>query len=160
MGLSGYYRKFIRSYAVISKPLTDLLKKGTFHWIHTSQEAFNKLKEAMSSSPLLDVPDFSEKFVVETDASQYDIGAVLMQKGHPLAFLSKSLSPKWQKLSVYEKELLAIISAVQKREQYLTGSHFVIKTDQKSLRWLLQQKILTHFQHFSLSKLLGFDYEI
>lgn len=59
------------------------------------------------------------------------IGAVLMQKGHPLAFISKSLGPKWQNLSVYEKELLEIVTAVQKWEQYLLGDHFIIGTDQK-----------------------------
>ena len=74
-----------------------------------------------------------------------------------MAFISKSLGPKWQNLSVYEKELLAIVTAVQKWEQYLLGGHFIIRTDQKSLKWLLQQKISTPFQHFWLSKLLGFD---
>lgn len=83
-----------------------------------------------------------------------------MQESHPLVFISRSLGPKWQKLSVYEKELLAIVFAVQKWEQYLTGNPFIIKTDQKSLKWLLQQKISTPFQQFWLSKLLGFDYEI
>ena len=83
-----------------------------------------------------------------------------MQDAHPLAFISRALGPKWQRLFVYEKELLAIVFAVQKWEQYLTGTHFIIKTDQNSLKWLLQQKISTPFQQFWLSKLLGFDYEI
>lgn len=60
-----------------------------------------------------------------------------MQNNHPLAYISKSLGPRWKNLSVYEKELLAIVCAVQKWEQYLCGGHFVIKTDQKSLKWLL-----------------------
>uniref|UniRef100_A0A803MBH9 Ty3 transposon capsid-like protein domain-containing protein n=1 Tax=Chenopodium quinoa TaxID=63459 RepID=A0A803MBH9_CHEQI len=77
--------------------------------------------------------------------------AVLMQEGHPLAYISSSLGTKWQKLSVYDKELLAIVFAVQKWEHYLVGSHFVIKTN---------QKISTPFQQFWLSKLMGFDYEI
>lgn len=98
--------------------------------------------------------------MVETDASKTGIGAVLMQDHHPLALISKSLGPKWQKLSLYEKELLAIVCAVQKWELYLMGSHFIIKTDQKSLKWLLQQRILTQFQQFWISKLMGFDYEI
>lgn len=88
---------------------------------------------------------------METDASQLGIGAVLMQDGHPLSFISRSLGPKWQKLSVYEKELLAIVLAVHKWEQFLMGGLFVIKTDQKSLEWFLQQKISTPFQQFWLS---------
>lgn len=88
------------------------------------------------------------------------IGAVLMQDQHPLAFISTTLGPKWQKLYVYEKELLAIVFAVQKWEQYLIGRTFFINNDQKSLKWLLQQKISTPFQQFWLSKLMVFDYEI
>lgn len=74
LGLSGYYRKFIRNYAILSKPLTTLLKKGAFEWSTDSQLAFEQLKKALSSSPVLSVPDFSVPFVVETDASQYGIG--------------------------------------------------------------------------------------
>ena len=88
---------------------------------------------------MLAVPDFSKTFVIETDASQRGIGAVLMQDHHPLAFISRALGPRWQKLSVYEKELLAIVFAVQKWEQHVSGNHFIIRTDQKSLKWLLQQ---------------------
>lgn len=160
LGLTGYYRKFVKGYAVISRALTDLLKKGNFQWSEAAQESFEKLKYALTTAPVLGIPDFNKEFVVETDASKNGIGAVLMQGSHPLAFISRVLGPKWQKLSVYEKELLAIVFAIQKWEQYLTGSHFIIKTDQKSLKWLLQQKISTPFQQFWLSKLLGFDYEI
>lgn len=160
LGITGYYRKFIRNYALISKALTDQLKKGCFAWNEQAQHAFQALKTALTTAPVLALPNFSKIFVVETDASQTGIGAVLMQEQHPLAFLSKSLGPKWQKLSVYEKELLAVVHAVQKWEQYLMGNHFIIKTDQKSLKWLLQQRISTPFQVFWLSKLMGFDYEI
>ena len=71
-----------------------------------------------------------------------------MQEHHPIAFISRALGPKWEALSVYEKELLAMVFAVQKWEQYLLGSHFIIKTDQKSLKWLLHQKVSTPFQQF------------
>lgn len=160
LGITGYYRKFIRNYAVISKALTDQLKKGSFAWNEQAHKAFETLKTALSTAPVLALPNFDKIFVMETDASKTGIEAVLMQDHHPLAFISKSLGPKWQKLSVYEKELLAIVCAVQKWEQYLMGSHFIIKTDQKSLKWLLQQRISTPFQQFWLSKLMGFDYEI
>ncbi|KAL8087895.1 hypothetical protein AgCh_037873 [Apium graveolens] len=160
LGLTGYYRKFVRGYATINRNLTDLLKKGNFQWNELAQESFEKLKLALTTAPVLAIPDFNKEFMVETDASKTGIGAVLMQDSYPLAFISRALGTKWQKLSVYEKELLAIVFAVQKWEQYLTGNHFIIKTDQKSLKWLLRQKISTPFQQFWLSKLLGFDYEI
>lgn len=104
LGLAGYYRKFISQYGNISRPLTNLLKKGTpFHWTKIEDQAFCALKEALSSAPVLALPDFSKQFVVETDACDTGVGAVLMQDGHPLAYVSKSLGPRNQTLSVYEK---------------------------------------------------------
>lgn len=137
LGLTGYYRKFIHRYAVVSKPLTEQLKKGSFKWNEHTHLAFENSKQALIAAPVLAVLDFSKIFVVETDASKDGIGVVLMQEGHPLAFISKALGPKWQRLSVYEKELLALVFAVKKWEQYLLGTHFFIRTDQKSLKWLL-----------------------
>lgn len=154
LGLSGYYRKFVRNYALINKELINLLKKEDFTGTEKAQDAFEALKSALTTAPVLVVPYFSKPFVLETDASKSGIGAVLMQDDHPLAFISRSLGPIWQKLPVYKKELLAIVFAVQKWEQYLIAGHFIIKTDQKSLKWLLQQKISTPFQQFWLSKLM------
>ena len=77
-----------------------------------------------------------------------------------MAFISRTLGPKWQQLSVYEKDLLAVVFAVQRWEQYLSGQKFLIVTDQKSLKWLLEQKISTPFQQFWLSKLMGFQFDI
>lgn len=109
---------------------------------------------------MLALPDFNTIFVIETDASSSGIGAVLMQKGHPIAFISKALSPKNVLLSTYEKELLAVIHAVQKWSSYVLDRHFIIKTDQESLKHLLEIKVVTSYQQKWLSKLLGFDYEI
>ena len=114
LGLTGYYRKFIKGYGSLARPLTDLLKKGTFQWTLSSQQAFDDLKHVMVSAPVLVLPNFFEEFTVESDASHCGLGAVLTQQGRPLAYFSKALSAKHQTLSVYEKEMMAILVAVKK----------------------------------------------
>lgn len=110
--------------------------------------------------PVLALPQFDKKFVVETDACGVGIGAVLMQDGHPLAYISTHLKGKQLTLSIYEKELLAVVFAVQKWRHYLLTSHFISKTDQRSLKYLLEQRLNTPIQQQWLPKLLEFDYEI
>jgi hypothetical protein len=92
LGLIGYYRKFVRHYGIIAKPLSNLLKKKEFSWPSEAQAAFEQLKLAMTTTLVLALPNFSRQFVVKTDVCEIGIGAVLMQDGHPLAFLSKALS--------------------------------------------------------------------
>lgn len=122
LGLTGYYRRFIRHYGLISKPLTQLLKKGAiFQWTPQAQQAFQLLKYALSSAPVLSIPDFSKPFIIETDANDLGMGAVLMQEGHPISFLSKAFCPRNQALSTYEKECLAILMVVDKWRSYLHG---------------------------------------
>ncbi|KAJ3707248.1 hypothetical protein LUZ61_010953 [Rhynchospora tenuis] len=160
LGLTGYYRRFIKNYGSISKPLTDQLKKNSFSWSVDAETAFVQLKKAMSSAPVLGMPDFHKSFTIETYASEKGLGAVLMQGGKPIAFLSKSLGPKSQTLSTYEKEFLALLTAVQKWKHYLIGQPFTIKTDQISLEYLLEQRLNTTMQHKGLCKLLGLDYKV
>lgn len=160
LGLTGYYRRFIRSFGVIAKPLTELLKKDAFSWSPAAQLSFDQLKVALTTAPVLALPDLSQPFIVETDACTRGIGAVLMQNKHPLAFISKALSPRQQTLSVYEKELLAIILATKQWHYYLISGHFIIRTDQKSLKHLIDQKVTTPLQHSWLVKLMAYDFEI
>uniref|UniRef100_A0A2N9J200 Integrase catalytic domain-containing protein n=1 Tax=Fagus sylvatica TaxID=28930 RepID=A0A2N9J200_FAGSY len=160
LGLTGYYRKFIRGYGQIASPLTELLRKDAFKWSEKAEMAFERLKEACSQPPCLALPDFSKTFVVECDASGYGIGAVLMQEGRPLAFYSQALKGKALFLSTYEKELMALVLSVKKWRPYLFGQNFVIKTDQQSLKHLLEQRIGTPMQQKWISKLLGYHFVV
>jgi hypothetical protein len=138
LGLTCYYRKFIRGYGSLAAPLTELLKKNAFTWTDAATAAFNRLKTAVTTPPVLRLLDFTKTFTIECDASGTGLGAVLMQEGHPIAFFSQALKGKSLLLSTYEKELLSLVSAVQKWRPYLLGHSFKVKTDQQSLKYLLE----------------------
>ncbi|XP_070031245.1 uncharacterized mitochondrial protein AtMg00860-like [Nicotiana tomentosiformis] len=104
LGLPEYYRKFIRGYRLISRPLTDLVKKDNFNWSEAAEQTFKELKIALTSAHVLALPNYSLPFVVETDISGTRIGTVLMHNDHPIAFISKGLAPGHVILSVYERE--------------------------------------------------------
>lgn len=140
----------------MGRALTKLLRKDSFRWSPEAEEAFRKLKEAMSSAPVLALVNMNETFTVETDSSNTGIGVVLSQRNRPVAFIDKTLSQKQQSLSADKKELFAI----KQWHYYLLNRHFIIKTDHRSLKFLLEQKLSTPLQHTWLAKLLGYDYEI
>jgi hypothetical protein len=117
--LTGYYRKFVRHYGTITRPLTNLLHHKAFSWSTAAQEAFEQLKIAMSTTPILTFLDFVMEFIVETDACDTSIWVVLTQEGHPIVYFSKGLSISNQKLSTYENEFLSVMMVVDKWRSYL-----------------------------------------
>jgi len=144
LGLTGYYRKFIKHYAILSQPLSALLKKGVlFVWTEATETAFQVLKNALITAPVLALPDFNQQFVIDTDACDVGIRAVLSQREHPVAFVSRALGPRNRALSVYEKEYLAILLAVQQWRCYLQLGEFIIRNDHKSLTQLTDQRLHT-----------------
>ena len=146
LGLTGYYRKFVKNYGILAKPLTQLLTKKGFSWTDQAQAAFDLLKQAMVNTPVLSLPDFNRPFSIETDACDTGVGAVLVQEGHPVAYLSKALGTRNQRRSIYEKEFLAVIMAIDRWRAYLQRAPFVIVTDHKSLCSLGEQQLDTELQ--------------
>lgn len=160
LGLIGYYRKFVKGYGAIAQPLTQLLKKNSYHWTEEANHAFKNLKVAMTSPPVLALPNFSKEFVIETGASGSAVGVVLMQDGYPIAFLSQALKERQLAWSTYKKEMYAIILVVAKWRSYLLGNKFLIRTDHISLKHVDEQRIYTAAQHKWLLKLLGGEFNI
>uniref|UniRef100_A0A8R7U829 Reverse transcriptase domain-containing protein n=1 Tax=Triticum urartu TaxID=4572 RepID=A0A8R7U829_TRIUA len=161
LGLAGYYRKFVRNFGIISRPLTDLLRKNSlFVWTNVTEEAFQELKRALIQAPVLALPNFSKQFVVETDASATGVGAVLMQDAHHVAYLSKALCPWNLGLSAYEKECLALLLAIDHWRPYLQHAEFLICIDQKSLLNLTDQRLNTPIQQCVFTKLVGLQFRI
>lgn len=161
LGLSGYYRKFVRHYGVISQPLTNLLRKSVpFVWSTEAQTAFEVLKSALITAPVLALPDFTQQFVIETDACDSGVGAVLLQRSHPVAYVSRGLGPRTRGLSTYEKEYLAILLAVEQWRTYLQHAEFLILTDHSSLAHLEDQRLHTTWQQKVFTKLLGLLFKI
>ena len=146
---------------MLSKTLTNLLKKGIpFQWTVQTQDAFELLKFALVNAPVLAVPDYSKQFVIETDASDAGFGAVLMQEGHPISYLSKPLRDRNRALSTYEKECMALLLTVEKWRSYLVGQEFLIRIDHRSLLFLTEQKATTKLQQKALLKLMDLNFKI
>ncbi|GJU03262.1 ty3-gypsy retrotransposon protein [Tanacetum coccineum] len=160
LGLTGYYRRFVKNYAATASPLTDILKLQQFQWNDSADKAFQALKQEMESLVTLALPDFTQPFDVTTDASGQAIGAVLSQSDRPINFFSKKLCARMQEASTYIRELYAITEAIKKWRQYLLGRKFRVFTDQHSLKHLLTQRVQTPDQHKWITKLLGYDFEI
>jgi hypothetical protein len=160
LGLTGYYHKFVKNYGKIATPLTTLLKKNSFTWTPTAAQAFQTLKMTMCTTPIPTLPNFTKYFVLECDASGKGISIVLMQEGRPLVFNSKKLSERNLGKSIYEKEMLAIVHAMDLWRPYLLGKHFQIKKYHQSLNYFLEQRLSSPEQQKWVTKLFGYDYEV
>lgn len=166
LGLLGYYRKFIRDFAKITKPLTKCLKKDAI--INPTDpdyiKCFEMCKNILINEPILQYPNFNETFLLTTDASNYAIGAVLSQgkvgSDLPIAYASRTLNASETNYSTIEKELLAIVWAVKYFRPYLFGRKFKIITDHKPLQWLFSLKEPNSKLIRWRLKLEEYDYEI
>jgi hypothetical protein len=165
LGLTGYYRRFIRGYAALALPLTHLTKDEVpFRWTKETQQAFDALKKAIVSAPVLAMPNVDIPFAVTTDASNYAVAAVLSQNGpsgdHPVAFMSKTLSDAERKYGTYDKEMLAILEAIKLWRPYLAYEKFQVLTDHATLTRLFKQKELNQRQTRWVEALSEYDFDI
>ena len=148
LGLSGYYRRFVPGFSSLSAPLSDALKgKDKFLWTEDCHAAFSKIKAILSNEPILKSPDFTKPFKLMTDASDFGIGAVLIQESengleHPVAYYSKKLNDHQRRYSTIEKEALALVQAIQHFDIYITASSGPIRvyTDHDPLKFLAKFK--------------------
>ncbi len=145
LGLTNYYRKFIIGYSHVARPMFDLLKKDPPEWGEPQQKAFDALKEALVTPPVLAYPDFKSPpeeapFILYTDASGHGVGAVLSQKQggveRVIAYLSRALNKHEQNYAVSQREMLAVVWSITKLRHYLWGRPFTVVTDASSLTYL------------------------
>ena len=168
LGFVNFYRRFIEDFSHIATPLHELTRKDTaWNWSKACQEAFDSLKIAITSSPILIFPDESKPYKVEADSSNYATGAVLSQEGddgkwHPVAFLSKSLSSVERNYDIHDKELLSIIRALEEWRHFLEGAQhkFTIWTDHKNLEYFRTAKKLNRRQARWSLYLSRFDFHL
>ena len=142
LGLASYYRQFIKDFSMYAKPLCKLTEKGAeFRWTADCQNAFLDLRRKLVSAPILAFPNFSKPFLLDTDASDNGIGAVLSQVQEDgrecvIAYASRMLTKAERRYCVTRKELLAVVTFVHHFRHYLLGQQFTLRTDHGSLTWL------------------------
>ena len=145
LGMTNYYREFIARFAEIAEPLQELNRKGTIYtWTNTREESFRQLKEAISAQCLLNIPDWTQPFVIELDGSKISAGAVLLQEldgvQKILGFHSSTLDSAQKNYSATELECWAAISSCRRFRHYIKGAHKVIlRADHEPLQWLRKQ---------------------
>ena len=148
LGLANYYRRFIQNFAIIAVPLHKLIERNrAFKWTEECNQAFNTLKMCLTSAPILALPDWSKPFILDTDASDVGIGAVLSQihqdgSEHAICYASRTLTKPERNYCMTRKELLAVVTFLKHFRQYLIGRQFTIRTDHGALTWLRILKLL------------------
>ena len=145
MGMASWYRRFVPNFSTLVAPINTLLRKGIpFEWTSKCDTAYQILKQHLISAPVMSCPNFDKPFTIQTDASDYGLGAVLTQNfedgEHVISYISRSLSPNERKFSATEKECLAVVWAIEKFRPYVEASHFTVITDHFALQWLQNLK--------------------
>ena len=137
MGLASYYHRFVSNFSKIAHSITSLQRKGKkFVWTEECEVAFQKLKECLTSAPVLAVPDSCKDFVVCTDALLDGIGIVLMLEGHVIAYESRKLKNHEVNYPTHDLKLVVIMHALTKWWHFLLGQRFELHTDHRSLQYL------------------------
>ena len=138
-GLASFYRRFIRGFSTIVAPITECLKNSKFVWTGAAQDAFERLKIAMTEAPVLALPSFDHVFQVECDASGLGIGGVLSQCNKPIAFFSEKLNDTRRRYITYDKEFYAIIRSLEYWLHYLLPTEFILYSDHQALKFIQGQ---------------------
>jgi len=168
LGLAGYYRRFVQGFAQVAEPLSRLTgDQVVWRWAEAQQAAFQDLKDRLCSAPLLVYANPNQPYVLQTDASDYAVGAVLSQPQddgteRPIAFWSHKLNRAEYNYSATEKELLAIVLACEHWAGYLEGSQYpiLVRTDHQPLTWLNTRPVMTARLARWVARLTGYDFKI
>ncbi len=148
LGLASYYCKFIKNFAEIAAPLTNLLKKSavTYEWEETCDETFETLKDILVKAPVLKLPNFDKEFEIHSDGSDFAIGGVLVQEGRPVAFESKKLNEMERRWPTHEKEMWALIHCLKTWGHYIGSKDVVVWIDNVTLKYFATQLKLSSKQ--------------
>ncbi|KAF8088687.1 hypothetical protein N665_0532s0047 [Sinapis alba] len=161
LGLAAYYRKFVKDFSFIAKPLTKLTGKGVpFIWAEETEKAFNTLKEALTTAPVLALPEQGKPYTVYTDASRVGLGCVLMQDGRVIAYASRQLRKHEDNYSTHDLELAAVVFALRIWRSYLYGEEVEVYTDHQSLKYLFTQAELNLRQRRWMKFVADYDLKI
>ena len=153
LGLANFYRRFIKDYAQVARPLNNLTKKDqAFKWKESQQTVFDTLRQQFTTAPILAFPDIDRQFHLETDASDFATSTVLSilkdDKWHPVAYSSHSMSPEEHNYPIAKKEMLSVIRSLEEWRHYLEGANlqFEVWNDHANLQWFMKRQDLNHRQ--------------